>query len=472
MFNYVKNILALRRILKRGMIASCMLKYCFIIILTVFSGLALPVSAGTFGAERFTLANGLEVVVIPNHRVPVVTHMVWYKVGAADETPGRSGLAHYLEHLLFKGTTTMAPGEYSKTIKKLGGNDNAFTGHDYTAFFESVSAEHLEQVMAMEADRMLNLSVPVEHFASEKSVVIEERRQRTDNDPKSVFGEQIQSTLFVNHPYGTPVIGWLDEMKTYEWKDVKKFYDTWYAPNNAILIISGDVTAAQVKPLAERIYGVLPRKDLPPRQRRSVPPANGQSVLTLRDKSVEQEAVDITFIAPAMHKDRAHALSLQVLENILDGGAATRLYRTLVSEQKKAVNVSFSYDSDALDYGTISLSGIPAPGVDVETLKDLLMAEIQKIVTGGVTENEVKEAIARLQDQSVFARDSIAGPAMIFGQALAGGSRVEDVENWPQDIQKITAADVKKAALAYLNPDKPYIRPPVVGYLLPEGKSP
>lgn len=447
------------------MMPILMLKYCFIIILTVFGGAT--AQAGTFGAERFVLQNGLEVVVIPNHRVPVVTHMIWYKVGAADETPGRSGMAHYLEHLLFKGTTTMAPGDYSKTIKKLGGNDNAFTGQDYTAFFESVAAEHLETVMAMAADRMMNLSVPAEHFASEKSVVIEERKQRTDNDPKAVFGEQVNSALFINHPYGRPVIGWMDEMKTYEWADVKKFYDTWYAPNNAVLIISGDVTMDQVKPLAERIYGALPRKAVPPRIRPAVPPANGESVLTLRDKSVEQAMVDVTFVAPSVSRNKLHALALQVLENILDGGAATRLYKSLVSEQKKAVSVHFSYDGTGLDYGTISFSGIPAEGVSPEVLKALMQAEIDKIIQNGVTDEEVREAVARLSDESVFARDSVAGPAMIFGEALTTGSQVEDVENWASEIQAVSAENVKDVAALYLNASKPYIRPPVTGYLYP-----
>lgn len=447
------------------MITLYMLKYCFIIILSVFG--VTSAQAGTFGAERFVLQNGLEVVVIPNHRVPVVTHMIWYRVGAGDEAPGRSGMAHYLEHLLFKGTTTMAPGDYSKTIKKLGGNDNAFTGQDYTAFFESVAVEHLETVMAMSADRMVNLSVPAEHFTSEKSVVIEERKQRTDNDPKAVFGEQVNSVLFVNHPYGRPVIGWMDEMKTYEWADVKKFYDTWYAPNNAVLVISGDVTMDQVKPLVERIYGVLPRKSVPPRIRPSVPTANGESVLTLRDKSVEQTVVDVTFIAPSISRNKPHALALQVLENILDGGAATRLYKSLVSEQKKAISVNFSYDGTALDYGTISLSGIPADGVTPEALKTLMQAEIDKIIQSGVTDEEVRDAIARLSDEFVFARDSVAGPAMIFGEALTTGSRVEDVENWTTDIQTVRATDVKDVAALYLNPEKPYIRLPVTGYLYP-----
>jgi zinc protease len=447
-----------------------MLKHCFIIILTLV--LAFPAHAQTFGAESFTLQNGLQVVVIPNHRAPVVTHMIWYKVGAADEKPGASGMAHYLEHLLFKGTATMAPGDFSKTVKTLGGDDNAFTGQDYTAYFVSIAAEHLEGVMAMEADRMMNIDPPPAHYASEKSVVIEERRQRTDNDPRAIFAEQAHSALFINHPYGTPVIGWMKEIESYEWADVKKFYQTWYAPNNAVVVISGDVTMAQVRPMAERIYGTLMTKSIPPRVRPSVPPGNGNTVMTLRDASVQQPSFETLYIAPSERQNRADSLALQVLENILSGGAATRLYKSLVVEQKKAVSADMSYNASAYDNGTISLSGIPADGVTLEELRTLILSEIQKIITDGVTDTEVREAIQRLQDDAIFARDSVSGPAMIFGQALTTGSKIEDVENWPSDIAKVTPAQVKEAAIKYLNPAKPYIRPPVTAYMLPIEAAP
>jgi zinc protease len=210
-----------------------------------------------------------------------------------------------------------------------------------------------------------------------------------------------------------------------------------------------------------------PAKPVPPRIRPAVPPANGESVLTLRDKSVEQAMVDVTFVAPSVSRNKLHALALQVLENILDGGAATRLYKSLVSEQKKAVSVHFSYDGTGLDYGTISFSGIPAEGVSPEVLKALMQAEIDKIIQNGVTDEEVREAVARLSDESVFARDSVAGPAMIFGEALTTGSQVEDVENWASEIQAVSAENVKDVAALYLNASKPYIRPPVTGYLYP-----
>lgn len=444
------------------------MKKITLIIVFLFITMPYQASAKTFGAQEFTLANGMQVVVIPNHRTPVVTHMLWVKAGGADNLPGQSGMAHYFEHLMFKGTPNLAAGEYSKTIKTLGGNDNAFTGADYTAYFESVAVKNLEKVMAMEADRFQNLAPPPEHFASEKSVVLEERRQRTDNDPRALFGEQVYATLFINHPYGTPVIGWMDEIKSYEWPDVKKYYDAWYAPNNMVLVISGDITADELKPLAEKYYGPLQRRDVPKRVRPAVPPAIAHTDIILKHAQVHQPLFYKVYIAPTEAKSRKDSLALQVLADILDGGPATRLYSHLVVQQKKAVDVSFSYDANALDYGTISIDVTPAQGVTPQEAGALLEKEIQAVIEQGVTDTDVKSAIQRLQDQAIFARDSIAGPAMIFGGAITTGSNVADIENWPEDIGKVTAEDVKSAAQKYLDTKKPWVRTPVTGILLPD----
>lgn len=432
--------------------------------------LPLPAAAQTFGAQTFTLKNGMDVVVIPNHRTPVVTHMVWYRVGAADELPGLSGLAHYLEHLLFKGTHKLAPGEFSKIVKTLGGNDNAFTGQDYTAYFQSIAVEHLPRVMEMEADRMLNLLVPPDHYASEKQVIIEERRQRTENDPRALFGEQMQSMLFVNHPYGTPVIGWMKEMSSYEWPDVKAFYDKWYAPNNAILIVSGDITAEKLKPLAEKYYGVLPRKNVPARVRSAVPPAPSPVSMTFRHDTIHQPVFQKIYVAPACNGAKDDCLALQVLEDILSGGPTTRLYKSLVVEQKKASSVGFSYSGDALDYGTIRVYGVPSGNTLPSELDGLIETEIAAVIEKGVTEAEVTESIARMKDEAVFARDSVSGPAMIFGHILATGGTVADVENWADDIGTVTAEDVQRVAKTYLSANAPWLRPAVTGYLLPAEK--
>jgi zinc protease len=455
------------QVFKLSNIYTMINRLLFILLLV---SLPFPSFAKTFGAESFTLGNGMQVVVIPNHRAPIISHMIWIKVGGADNEPGKSGMAHYFEHLMFKGTPTLAAGEFSKKIKTLGGNDNAFTGQDYTAYFESVAVENLEEVMKMEADRMVNLAPPPEHFKSEKAVVLEERRQRTENDPRALFSEQLNSVLFVNHPYGTPVVGWMDEIEKYEWADVKKYYDRWYAPNNAILVVSGDITAEKLKPLAEKYYGSLPKKDLPPRLRSTVPPAPAPAVLTLEHPSIHQPLYQQLWLVPTEAKNRQDSLALQVLAEILDGGPTTRLYKNLAVDTKKATSVFFSYNSSALDYGSITMGGTPSPDVSVEALADLLDMEIAKVRNEGVTDKEVADAVQRLQDEAVFLRDSVMGPAMIFGQALSTGSTIDDVENWPEDIGKITAADVKRVAQTYLDPAKPWIRPPVKGFMTPVKK--
>ncbi len=433
-----------------------------------------PVAAmsQTFGAQEFTLENGLQVVVIPNHRAPVVTSMLWIKVGGSDEQPGLSGMAHYLEHLMFKGTANQAPGEFSKTIKTLGGDDNAFTSRDFTAFFETVSVEHLPKVLEMEADRLVNLNPPPEHFASEKSVVLEERRQRTDNDPRAKFGEQLNSLLYVNHPYAIPVIGWMNEIEKYEWVDVKKFYDMWYAPNNAVLVVSGDMTMEKLKPMVEKYFGEIPRKEIPERIRPVVPPAPSGVFARLRDPDIHQSVFQKAYIAPTEAKDRNDSLALQVLAEIIDGGPTTRLYKSIVVEQKKATSVGFNYNGNALDYGSIEIGATPADGVKPEELGVLIEAEIKKIIDDGVTETETKEAISRLQDEAVYARDSLKGPAMIFGGAITTGSSIKDIESWPADIAKVTPAQVQAAAKKYLDAANPWIRPPVTGYLLPPEPEP
>jgi zinc protease len=429
--------------------------------------LTFPAQAKTFNAEQFTLDNGMQVVVIPNHRAPVVTHMLWFKVGAADELPGRSGMAHYLEHLLFKGTEKQAPGEFSKTVKTLGGNENAFTSQDYTAYYESIAVANLPKIMEMEADRVQNLKVPNEHYQSEKSVVLEERRQRTDNEPRAIFGEQINSTLYINHPYANPVVGWMSEIEKYEWADVKSFYDQWYAPNNAILVISGDITAKQVKPLAEKYYGALKPKEIPERIRPQIPPGNSKTLITLQHETVQQPAFQKTYLAPTEARNRSDSLALQVLSEIMDGGPTTRLYKTLVVDAKKATNVGMNYNSNALDYGSISLYATPAENVSLTEIQKLVEQEIIRVLNEGVSEQEVKEAVQRLQDEAVFARDSLAGPAMIFGAALTTGSSIDDIENWPDDIAKVTAGQVKEVAEKYLNDASPWIRPAVTGHMLP-----
>jgi len=428
-------------------------------------------AAKVFGAKQTVLDNGLRVVVVENSRVPAVTHMVWYANGAADENKGESGTAHFLEHLMFKGSGDLAPGEFSRIVKTLGGNDNAFTSQDYTAYYQSVPADHLKTVMRMEAGRMRGLSPPMEEVASEHLVVLEERRQRTDNNPDAQLYEQLRYALFPNHPYGAPIIGWMHEMEALSWEAAKHYYDAWYHPNNAILIVTGDVTASDVFALAEEIYGAIPAADLPERERPEMPPLPADTHLSMHHQYVEQPELIRAYVVPSARQSKEESLALQVLEEIMGGGSTSRLYRALVVEQKLATNVSLSYRGDAWDYAMLSIQASPAPGADMTTLEAAIDEQLAKLLREGITDKELSDAINRLENEAIYARDSLSGPALIIGYGLITGSSLDDIEYWPRDIAAVTAAQVQKAAASYLNPDAPFKHPPVTGYLLPAKKA-
>lgn len=423
-----------------------------------------------FNAESFMLDNGMEVIVVPNHRAPVVTHMVWYKAGAAQEPKGKSGIAHFMEHLMFKGSeviggTALAPGEFSKTIRRLGGQDNAFTSQDYTAYFQSVPSSALETVMRMEAGRMRGMNPPESEVDSERKVIIEERRQRTDNDPQARFYEQLRAHSFINHPYGTPIIGWMHEMEKLSRADVMAFYQKWYAPNNAILVVTGDVTPGDVFAKAIDIYGPIPKSEGLDRNVSLSPPMEAKTRLVMQDKAVKEPVITKIFRVPSARQDKKTSLALDVLNEIMGGGPTSRIYQALVVDQKIASSAGLSYDGAQWSDAVLSVFAVPVPGQSMETLEKALNAEIAKLIAKGVSADEVSDAITRMQDRSVYARDSLSGPAMIIGRSLASGLTLDDVEYWPHDLAAITREDIQKAAAAYLKDS------PVTGVLLPEGKG-
>lgn len=430
-----------------------------------------------FNAETFTLDNGMEVVVIQNSRAPVVTHMVWYKVGAADEDWGKSGIAHFLEHLMFKGSDRVGlpplqPGEFSKIVRSMGGNDNAFTAHDYTAYFQSVAADKLEDVMRMEAGRMNGMNPPPGEVESERKVVLEERRQRTDNDPRGQFNEQLAAMAFVNHPYGIPVIGWGHEISQMQWPEVKAFYDRWYAPNNAILVVSGDVSPGDVFQKAIDIYGRLPAEQVPERRRPRSPALNSRTSVTLEHPAIHEPMAQILYRAPSAHQNKQESLALEVLAEIMGGGPTSRLYKSLVSEKKIAIDAGLSYDGDALDDASLWVYATPTAKTPLQKIETALEDELRLLAAKGVSVQELEDAKSRLQDEAAYARDSLTGPAMVIGNALATGSSMDDIEYWPYDIAAVTAEQVQAVAATYLNPGRPYIYPPVTGYLLPQAGNP
>ena len=426
-----------------------------------------------FNAKTRKLDNGLQIVVVENHRAPVITHMIWYRVGAADEVAGQSGIAHFLEHLLFKGQKheqlgTLGPGEFSKIIRSLGGEDNAFTSQDYTAYFQSIASQHLETVMTMEAGRMRGLDVPSEDVASENKVIQEERRQRTENNPGALLDEQMREMLYANHPYGIPVIGWLHEIQALTRDQIFAFYNQYYAPNNAILIVSGDIKAEKVYEIAERTYGILKPETIPPRQYTSSPPFKASPSITMKDETVRQPEFKKIFRVPSFRQNKEKSLALQVLEEIMGGGPSSRLYKSLVIEQKLATSASFSYRANNWSDSTLYITATPAADQSLLKVQAAIDAELRKLVKDGITDEELSDAIKRMQAAAIYARDSLSGPAMVIGYNLITGSTLDDIEYWPRDIGAVTKEQILSVAKTYLDPDNPYEFPPVTGYLVPE----
>jgi len=412
---------------------------------------AAPARAQVFNPATFTLDNGLTVVVVENHRAPIVTHMLWYFVGAADEPPGKSGIAHFLEHLMFKGTERRAPGEFSQLVARHGGRENAFTSLDYTGYFQTVAADRLGLVMELEADRMANLKLTEELATPELQVVLEERRQRTEATPQGLLSEQVGATTWMNHPYGIPVVGWENEIASLTLADAMAFYRTWYAPNNAALIVVGDVTADAVRALAEEHYGPIPARAVPPRLRPQEPKQHAPRRVVLRDEQVQQPSWTRRYIAPGYDdalsesgQDRAYALD--VLAELLGGGTTSRLYTALVEEQKLAASVGAWYSPGSLDLTTFGFWLTPLPAVPLVEAEAALEAELARVVAEGVTEEEVARAKQRMLDGTAFALDGNRAAARSFGAALSIGRTVDDVEAWPDRIAAVTVADVAAAA--------------------------
>jgi zinc protease len=412
---------------------------------------------------HFTLANGLEVVVVPDHRVPVVTHMIWYKVGAADETPGKSGLAHFLEHLMFKGTKDNPGDRFSQSIAAIGGQENAFTSSDYTGYFQRVPREHLKAMMTMEADRITGLVLDDEAVRPELNVVLEEHNMRVANNPSGRLGEQMDAALFLNHPYGRPVIGWRKEIEKLDRADALDFYRRFYTPNNAIVVIAGDVTPDEVKIYAEETYGkIAARSESRPRVRPREPVQEALRTVTLADPRVEQPRLNRYYLAPASATAKdGEAEALDVLAHVLGSGSNSRLYRKLVMERGVALSAGAYYSSTALDYGKIGLYGSPKPGTSLTQIEEAIDAVVAEIVAHGITADELDRAKNRLIADAVYAQDNQATLARWYGAALATGVTVDQVRTWPERIRAVTVDAVHAAARHWLDR-----RQSVTGYLV------
>jgi zinc protease len=411
----------------------------------------------------FTLANGLELVVIPDHRAPVVTHMIWYKVGAADETPGKSGLAHFLEHLMFKGTAKNPTGKFSQVVARIGGQENAFTSQDYTGYYQRVPSDQLKTVVEFEADRMTGLQLTDDVVLPERNVILEEQNQRIGNNPRARLGEQIDAALYLNNPYGKPVIGWRHEMEELSRDDAIGFYRRFYAPNNAVVVIAGDVDPAKARALVEETYGKVPRhNNLPPRIRAQEPPPVAARSLTLADARAEIPTLQREYLVPSFATSkRGESMALEVLAHILGSGSNSRLYRGLVVDKQVAVAANAWYDASTLDLSKFAIGGSPRPGVTLTQLEAETDAIVVEVIAKGVTAEELERAKTRLIADAVYALDNQASMARWYGTALTTGASVNDVKNWPDRIRAVTAEQVQDAARQWL--DK---RRSVTGYLV------
>jgi zinc protease len=429
------------------------------------SSLGGTVAAQTVAPEvsTFTLDNGLEIVVIPDHRSPTVTHMVWYKAGSADETPGKSGIAHFLEHLMFKGTKDHPAGAFSAKIAAIGGNENAFTTDESTVYHQNVAKEHLGLMMEYEADRMANLVITDEALLPERDVILEERRSRTDNDPGAQLSEAVSAALFQNSHYGIPIIGWAHEMATLDRADATAWYDRYYTPNNAILVVAGDVTEDEVKRLTEATYGKVPRRaEPPPRLRPAEPSPLAARTVTMADPRVTEPSMQRVYLVPSYGSaGKGEAEALDVLAEILGGGATSRMYRQLVVEKAIATGAGAGYQGTKIGETRFGVYAAPRGDVSLDKLAAEIDTVIVDLIEKGVTEDELARAKRRMVAHAVYAQDSQSMLARIFGQALATGATVDEVQGWLNRIEAVTADEVASAARKYLD-----LRRSVTGHLI------
>lgn len=399
--------------------------------------------------STFTLDNGLEVVVIEDHRAPVVVHMVWYRIGAADESAGHSGIAHFLEHLMFKGTDEVASGDFSAIVEAQGGNDNAFTSHDYTAYFQRVAADRLDLMMKMEADRMRDLRLTEEDVLTERDVILEERGQRTDSDPGALLSEQMSAAQFLNHSYGVPIIGWRHEIAALSRQDALDFYQANYAPNNAILVVAGDVTPDDVLELAKTHYGPLvPSDRITPRDRPSEPPQLTERRMVFADERVSEPYMIRTYLAPERNAgDQSEAAALTMLAELLGGSGTTSVFaRALQFETQTAVWASAFYNGTSVDPDTFGVVIMPAPGISLADAEAALDGVIAKFLKDGVNPDDFARIKAQVRASEIYARDDAQALAREYGEALAVGLTVQDVQDWPAALQAVTPEDVMAAA--------------------------
>lgn len=433
-----------------------------ILVLLSIIMVALPARAALFNAEEFFLDNGLQVIVIPNHKAPIIKHMIWYKAGAVDEKPGKGGSAHLLEHLMFRGTSKVKGSEFNAVLEKHGAESNAFTGNDFTAYHQSLDISKLELAMALEADRMQNLEITPEDFKLERNIVYQERMQVVENDPAAFFKESLRRTLWQTHPYARPITGTPEEIMNLTLKDVREFYDNFYSPDNAILILSGDIDVATARKLAEKYYGNIPARKIG--KKAEFPPVKQQYNASLHMKlpQINSPRVSEIYLAPSYNTDKNAAYALELFAKYLGEGATSKLYKKLVLEQKLALSVSVSYDSSVRGHASFTVSALPAEGVTVEELRRAVNVAVDDSLNEYNREEQDK-LLNKLLSGLVYLRDNPFDAAYIIGAMESVGYPLDEIENQDKILQKISVADVKSAARRLLTE-----APKVSGTLEPE----
>jgi zinc protease len=436
-----------RRIKSCQLIAACLLFLC---------SLSASAFALSIDVKTFTLANGLQVVVIPDHRAPVITHMVMYKVGAADEPKGKAGIAHFLEHLMYKGTPKHPAGDFSHILRRNGAEENAFTTQDYTGYYQEISKDRLELVMELESDRMEHLQLSEKDVVTELEVVEEERRSRVDNDPSSLLVEQMDAALFTAHPYGKPVIGWMSEVMKLDYRDAIAFYRAHYTPANAVVVVAGDVALDEVRRLAEKYYGALPNTvTSEPRARTEEPEPIAARRIIMSDSRVGIDLVQRSYLVPSFSRATANeAAALDVLADILGGNASARLSKRLVDKDKVVQEAGAFYSGDEMDYGKFVVYAAASPGSDLSHTEQATDQVISDVIEKGVTEDELSLAKKRLRAEMIYSVDAQSTLARLFGEALVTGSTIDDVLTYTDRLDEVTTVEVKAAAAKYLRVER------------------
>ncbi|MCE3232050.1 MAG: putative Zn-dependent protease [Rickettsiaceae bacterium] len=421
------------------------------LISILISFLLLVNTADASNSESFTLQNGMQVVVVTNTKVPAVSHMVWYKIGSQDELPGKTGIAHFLEHLMFKGTKNFGKGEFSSLVAKAGGNDNAFTAYDYTAYFQNIARDKLELVMQLESDRMQNLVFDQESVYKERDVILEERSSRIDNEPSSLLNEQMRAMLYLNHPYHHPIIGWRHEMEGLTAEDAKHWYESYYSPNNAVLVVSGDITAKELKPLAEKYYGAIKPKNTPVRHFLEEPRHLAPRNISMSDSKVAKPEWKRFYIAPSQNSSlKEYCFPLILLSYILGDSNTSKLYQKLVVEDEIAASIGSYYDDLALGPSIFTIAGTPSPKHNLDTIEKAVDNQINLIKQNGVSEEDLKRAKNSLIAAVIYQREDLKNLAYVYGQAMVTDAGTEYIDTWEEKIKAVTAEQIKAAAIAVL----------------------